>query len=310
VTALIEAQIPFGFKNGVVVQVSEVKSGLACECLCPVCKRPLQARKGSQRTHHFSHDPSEETKTCEGAFETSVHLMAKQILREDGFAITPELIIKASKPDIDGKVYEDEITVEKEARKEFERVELEKRLEEIRPDIIAYTNGIPLLIEVAVTNFTGSIKKKIIRDKGLYAIEIDLSSVKSSTTKEELRKLLNGNKAKRKWLSNPGAINAKNELIAKLDEKVRQANDSINKAKNATFDKIQHHKTRPKPSPFPVPSFVGVRPVQEKQYDQRWLICESCRHIFDVPLREARYTLESIPCPACNYAVSTKTYRV
>ena len=97
-TALTEAQIPFGLKNGVMVQVSEVKSGLACDCVCPVCKRPIQARKGSKRAHHFSHDPSEETKTCEGAFETSVHLMAKQILSEDGFSITPELILKESKP--------------------------------------------------------------------------------------------------------------------------------------------------------------------------------------------------------------------
>lgn len=52
-------KIPFGLRDGRMVEVSEVESGLACRCVCPSCGQPLQARKGPIRTHYFAHDPSD-----------------------------------------------------------------------------------------------------------------------------------------------------------------------------------------------------------------------------------------------------------
>ena len=151
-------KIPFGLKNGLLVDVSEVVSGLACGCICPSCKRKLQANKGQIVSHYFSHDPSAETKACESAFETSVHLMAKQILSEDGHMNFPGLTITVSGSDANGNIHAEEMQLEEEAQRYFEGVELEKRLEYIRPDIISYIDAIPFLIEVAVTSFP--IEKK------------------------------------------------------------------------------------------------------------------------------------------------------
>jgi hypothetical protein len=284
-------KIPFGLKNDTLVEVSEVESGLACGCICPSCKRKLQANKGQHVSHYFSHDPSVETKVCESAFETSIHLMAKEILCEDGYLIFPALTISFSKSDQLGDTHVEEMLIEEEGRRSFERVELEKRLEEIRPDIIAYINGEPFLIEVAVTSFADSNKKKIIRNLGLPAIEIDLSSVDYTTTKNDLRELINGSSAKKQWLFNPKAMNAPMELLAKLGEKIQRINESI----DASRRKLQKQPNPP----------IRQAPNTE---DVRFFVCEACRHLFEVPRRNAPDSIETIPCPECDHAVSTKPW--
>lgn len=283
--------------------MSEVESGLACGCICPSCKRNLQANKGQVVSHYFSHDPSAETKVCESAFETSIHLMAKQILSEDGYSIFPGLTISLSKSDANGNTHIEEMSLEEEAKVYFEKVELEKRLEEIRPDIIAYINGKPFLIEVAVTSFADSKKKKIIRKLNLPAIEIDLSSVDYATTKNKLRNLINGSSAKKKWLSNPKAINAKKELNAKLDEKIQLINKDIYRGRSKPRKQV---KRSIRLTPKTLQTENKDKQSIVKQYDLRWFVCESCRHIFNVPLQNAPYSIETIPCPECDHAISAK----
>ena len=295
-------RIPFGLKNDRMVDVSAVESGLACGCICPSCKRDLQANKGKVVSHYFSHDPSAETRVCESAFETSIHLMAKQILSEESYSMLPGLTISLSKPDLTGKSHKEKIVVEAAAEKVFEGVELEKRLEGIRPDIISYTGGKPLLIEVAVTSFADSKKKQIIRSLGLPAIEIDLSSVGYATTKEELRKLVVSSAKNKHWLSNPKAVDAKKELNVRLDEKIRLINEG-NKGRGSTPRKQVNHTFGQ------VPEIPRSEPREKDgimQYNPRWFVCEACSHLFNVPLRDAPYSIETIPCPECDYAVSAK----
>lgn len=294
-------KIPFGLRNGKLLGVSEVKSGLACDCVCVSCGRNLQANKGDKVSHYFSHDPSAETMACESAFETSIHWMAKQILSEDGCSIFPGLTLSVSKSDSAGVTHKAEIQIEKEIEKHFESVELEKRVEEIRPDIIVYINGNPFLIEIAVTSFVDRKKKNIIRNLGLPAIEIDLSSVNYTTTKDELKKLINASSTKKKWLSNPNAIDAKKKLIAKLDEQIKLINEKLYI--------LYNNKSKPLK-----PEIRDIRPVYKmphvmKDYDPRWFSCEACRYLFEVPLLKAPYTIETISCPECAHAVSAKRYR-
>lgn len=47
--------LPFGLKNGKLVNVDQVDRGLACGCACPACNGQLIARKGEIRIHHFAH---------------------------------------------------------------------------------------------------------------------------------------------------------------------------------------------------------------------------------------------------------------
>ena len=49
---------PFGLRNGKLITVndlSEDERGLACNCVCPLCKDPFEARLGAVRIHHFAH---------------------------------------------------------------------------------------------------------------------------------------------------------------------------------------------------------------------------------------------------------------
>jgi hypothetical protein len=297
-------KIPFGLKNGNLVEVSEVESGLACGCVCPSCHRKLQANKGPIVSHYFSHDPLQGTQACESAFETAIHLMAKQILSEKGSAFFPELSIKLTQSDANGNVHEEKRLIEAKFLKKFDRVELEKRLGDIRPDIIAYQGGVPFLIEVAVTNFSGKGKIDLIRAKSLAAIEIDLSKVSYRTTKEELRRLIIEKDNNKKWLSNPTAIEVKRELKAELDEKIRKINEGIYRDRQKSSSHNRGNIVLPKKKP--TQSNSHQKSTSAKQYDPRWFVCEACNFVFKAPLKDAPYTIETIQCPECDHAISTK----
>jgi hypothetical protein len=70
-------KIPFAEKEGFLRHVSQVGKGLACGCVCPVCRQSVIARKGDQKRHHFAHSPGAK---CNA--ETVLHYLAKRLLFE------------------------------------------------------------------------------------------------------------------------------------------------------------------------------------------------------------------------------------
>ena len=67
-------------KLGDIVFVDDVAKGLDCECICPCCKAKLIAKNGgTKRIHHFAHASGIE---CEGAYESMLHLLAKERVRK------------------------------------------------------------------------------------------------------------------------------------------------------------------------------------------------------------------------------------
>lgn len=63
-------------RTGQLVHVDQVPRGLRCGCVCPACKAPLVAKKGTVYKHHFAHETA--TSACEGA----LHTIAKRLLAE------------------------------------------------------------------------------------------------------------------------------------------------------------------------------------------------------------------------------------
>ena len=64
------------------VHVDDVPKGLKCGCACPHCGAKLYAKNGGIiREHHFAHEHGAE---CEGAYESSMHRLAKEILQTTG----------------------------------------------------------------------------------------------------------------------------------------------------------------------------------------------------------------------------------
>jgi hypothetical protein len=81
-------------------------------------------------------------------------------------------------------------------------VYLEKRFDDIIPDIIVEIKGKPLIIEIAVTHFIDSEKKNKIAKHQIAAIEIDLSKYDRQITFDELETILLENVEKKKWIYN------------------------------------------------------------------------------------------------------------
>ena len=131
-----------------------------CGCHCPHCNAPLYAKNTGQiREHHFAHAHGLE---CEGAYESSLHLLAKEVLQETGRIMLPQSI---SSTFPSGLVRIHNVEVEKwDERYGF------------RPDVEGVMdNGERLLIEFLVSHKVDGKKRQIIVDNNLKCIEIDIN---------------------------------------------------------------------------------------------------------------------------------------
>ncbi len=149
----MEIKLPYGLKDGEIVTINDVASGLACGCVCPACKKALVARKGKIKVHHFAHYQADD---CGGGLETALHLMAKEVIAQSETFTTPEVYILKNRYRI------------KDATEiQIERVTLESRMGELIPDIVIETNGKKLLIEIVVTNRVSNSKWQRIQSENL-----------------------------------------------------------------------------------------------------------------------------------------------
>lgn len=225
---------PFGFKDhrpftgfsdelvyglaqdGRTVHVSDVPSGLRCDCRCPACDRPLVAKKGSKQLHHFAH--YSKTVSCSYAAETNAHFWAKEVLeRERRLTIPPIIAEHHGQTEIvsPAKVYT------------FAHAKLEKRLGSIVPDVVLVTaSGTQLIVEVHVTHACDDAKIAKLQNDGLSAVEIDLRRFRTSADQVAVENALLST-APRSWLSN-----AKQ---AKFNDRLRDrlAADAARKLKEA-----------------------------------------------------------------------------
>lgn len=148
------------------VFVSEVPRGLACQCRCVVCDEPLIARQGAVREHHFAHASGREP--CDAGHESVLHLYAKQVIQDAGGLVVPmdEQV---------GAVLGMPQTQSPVVRLPLPRVEVEKALADVRPDLLGHTElGVAVAIEVAYSSFCDMLKIDTFALLGLPVLEIDL----------------------------------------------------------------------------------------------------------------------------------------
>jgi hypothetical protein len=206
---LLDSKLPYGIrKEGDterLVHISEIRpeeSGLRCNCICPSCGERLQAklpRTKKDFTPRFAHHSSD---SCGYAVETALHLKAKEIIEEAKYIVVPEVIARY-----------DKITRKISPSKEiyFNQVVLERRLNDIVPDIIAYKNGKPLIIEVTVTHGIDNIKREKIKKLGISTLEIDLSNIDLFNHEQLQYEVISGINCKR-WIYNAVAEKEKERL--------------------------------------------------------------------------------------------------
>lgn len=170
-------------ENDMLTHVDEVPNGARCKCRCPHCNSPLYAKNGGQeRTHHFAHAHGQE---CEGAYESSLHLLAKEVLQETG-----ELMLPPSNNNLPSGL-----------TKIFDiQTEVYDSFYHIKPDLEGVlSNGDRLLIEFLVSHKIDSKKRKVIVDNKLKCIEIDINY--QALDKNELIDFLTKTSEDRKWIT-------------------------------------------------------------------------------------------------------------
>lgn len=183
-----QIKLPYGLREDKLVHISEVVSGLKCDCICPACKCRLVAKIGSgERNSHFSHHSS-----CEYAFESMLHILAKEIIEE-----AKEIRLPAYGLEHDGKW----CLLSSGRSVKVDRVRLERRMGGFVPDVVVNMNGRELLVEIAVTHFVDEEKLQKINNLGLSAIEIDLSSLRGEEfTRREVKEAVINTWGNRTWL--------------------------------------------------------------------------------------------------------------
>lgn len=222
-----QVKLSFGLRNGELLHISTVLSGLACECYCAACGARLIAKKGKKNAHSFAHYQAEE---CEYAVETALHLAAKKILEESAQITLPKLTIQEQ---VSGEMCgqsrtkKGEATVCEQHIAYLKNVEPEKRLNTIIPDIIACIDGVPLIIEIAVTHFVDEIKQNKIRDLGISCIEINLKDVFRNADLESIRSIVVESVAKKVWLFHTETARVRTTLKSHLEAELQSELEKI-----------------------------------------------------------------------------------
>lgn len=208
--------------NGVVRHVAEVENGLACGCVCPACGAKLIAKQGPVTVHHFAHEGDSD---CRGAGETSLHLAAKAILEKERRMLLPAVEERAEASDASGRRHVAQRFIPSKLVP-FDSVSAEVRLGGVIPDIVATVGGRTLLVEVAVSHFADPGKASLLAERGLAAVEIDLSGMVDGWSWPSLKAAVVEQASCKKWLFNPKSARLRAEALREAEALASQADRS------------------------------------------------------------------------------------
>jgi len=166
-------------KQNRITHISEAERGLSCNCSCVVCGERMMAKKGGEREHHFAHESNKIA--CVVNHETLLHKFAKRVIQEAGGLFVPPSVNYR----LDSLI---EISKTSASWLMLERIEEEKWLDNIRPDLIGYSGDTPILIEVAYSSFVDTKKQAKLEERKLVALEIDLRAFHPENFKPEITK--------------------------------------------------------------------------------------------------------------------------
>ena len=200
-------------RNGKLISINEAKRGLACNCICPACKSVLIARKGDVRIPHFAHYKNN---SCATGYQTSLHLLAKELINEKKMIIIPPVycdLFHEDENENEGYFFRSEVIKDKQLLTNVD-VYLETKENGIIPDIIIQYGDYKLYVEIYVTHQVDGEKKQLVKEKGISMMEIDLSKENRLISKEELSKYLFENTSNSYWINNK-ILNKRNELEQK-----------------------------------------------------------------------------------------------
>lgn len=192
--------------TGELRNIEDVPSGLACNCVCPKCGFPLEAHKGKVQRYHFQHHSVAE---CEGAFESQLHLLSKDIIKENKSLMLP--------------VYAGRYSYYPHRRQNFTEVVKECVQDDLQPDCLCkYTdeqgNEQTLWVEILYSHAVDEEKARKIRERNIACVEVDVSELFKDAEvidRDTLTNFLLNSPDRRKWINNP---QGDEQVLAEADE--------------------------------------------------------------------------------------------
>lgn len=259
-----QPRLTYAIKDGTLVHVSSVDSGLDCGCICPSCHGVLEAKKGAELIHHFAHYKSKE---CATGYETSIHLLAKEVIAELKAIFIPSVSVFCGRPDW---------VISESKLIPVDSVTLETALGDIVPDVMIVAVDRKLIIEIKVTHGVDKAKTELIRELGISCIEIDLSKLQGEITKERLAEILLANASCAKWVFNAQLESYKAIFLGLVSEIPLERHGYALHAMGCPME---------------------VKTWQGKKYANVIDHCSSCEHYFDM-VYDSEGEAVSIRCSA------------
>jgi len=221
--------IPYGLRNGSVVHVCDVASGLACRCVCLNCGGELIARKGAIREEHFAHRSGLE---CAGLAEGVLHRLAKQLLcRLNQFEVPEYVWERSRRLPCGGSV------LHKKRLARGGTIRVLRACPEFRippdfiPDVVLFAGSTrrdpkPLFVEIVVSNRINRLKQRKIRRYGTSTIEIRLIPEDLALSPEQLRNKLEGLSKAKRWVFHPAQVACEKGFVADYRRRRHEANSA------------------------------------------------------------------------------------
>ena len=214
--------LPFAkrLSDGALVTPEDVPRGLACNCICPGCENPVQARQGTEKVWHFAHAKAE---ACTGAYEVSVHELAKQLIRERKVLLLPALEVVVSVRGDHGEAFSEQEAVFDSKLVRLDECSVAPRLDEITPDVCGIRKDRRILVEITVFHRLMPEKRQRLIDTGSASFEIDLGEFKTRQASRALvEEAVFGQLANRRWIYHPKMAAVEATLRDRLDKRLEE----------------------------------------------------------------------------------------
>jgi hypothetical protein len=197
------------YRDGSYMHINDAETGLNCLCKCISCGGQLIAKKGPEKTWHFSHRGAGKGGTgCGSGGETALHHIAKRAIEDAGYLYIP------AEPSLEEPT--DAYVIEV-----FKSFAKEKNFPNFKPDLTGYRNGRQvvgrILIEIQMTHAVDAVKTLKVQHADEAMVEINiLSELKKheAITEEEYREIVL-RIAPRKWVHHPLSGRMEKERLAK-----------------------------------------------------------------------------------------------
>ena len=193
-------------KDNETINIKNVSNGKSCNCICKCCGEPVMAKQGKVKDWHFAHVSKIDCKYSNNPAETDLHILAKEVIKKHKSIYMPSVYYETAKGD--------DVEILKRGVIEFDKIELEKRVDKFTPDIIAYKGSEKVWIEIAVTHFTEKNKIDYCKNNDITLIEIDISHVDRDITEESLHSSIVTNNPFKRILWSTKLFNKVNKYYA------------------------------------------------------------------------------------------------